>query len=72
MSDLKTDKCKKCGTDMTSDEKVCPSCGAEVPQGFNARPWIFLAIIILVLMEIMMGRGTGSENNVEPTTEIVK
>lgn len=72
MSELKTDKCEKCGTDMTSDEKKCPFCGAQVSQGFNARPWIFLAIIILMVMEILVSRGTGTESSNEPETEIVK
>ncbi len=64
--------CKKCGEEITADEKVCPSCGTEVPQGFNAKPWIILAIIILVIMEILLGRGPGAETKSEPTVEVVK
>ncbi len=72
MSDQKTDKCKKCGEEISAHEQVCPSCGEEVSQGFNAKPWIILAIIILVIMEILVGRGPGAETKSEPAVEIVK
>ena len=59
------EKCKNCGKHIEPDVEVCPYCDAKVARGFNATPWIMLAIVIYVIAEIFAGRTVGvvPENN---------
>jgi RNA polymerase subunit RPABC4/transcription elongation factor Spt4 len=53
------DICRKCGEKIEKGSDTCPHCGAEIEKGFFATPWIILAIVIYVVMEILAGRTVG-------------
>ena len=59
--------CRKCGEKVEKEADTCPHCGAKIEKGFFATPWIILAIVIYVVMEIIAGRTVGPKS--EPTTE---
>ena len=63
-------KCKNCGKQIEPDVEVCPHCGSEVTKGFNATPWIMLAIVIYVIAEIIVGRTVGVEPKKETPNEV--
>ena len=64
--------CKNCGKHIEPDVEVCPYCDAKVTKGFNATPWIMLALVIYVIAEIFAGRTVGVEPKSETPEEIVK
>ncbi|MDX1296595.1 MAG: hypothetical protein R3302_10005 [Sulfurimonadaceae bacterium] len=59
--------CRKCGETFEKGAEVCPHCGAKVEKGYFATPWIILAVVIYVVMEILAGRTVGPKP--EPVQE---
>jgi RNA polymerase subunit RPABC4/transcription elongation factor Spt4 len=62
--------CRKCGEKFEKGAEVCPHCGAEVPKGYFATPWIILAVVIYVVMEILAGRTVGPKPEPVPEPQI--
>lgn len=62
--------CRKCAEKFEKGAEVCPHCGAKVEKGYFATPWIILAVVIYVVMEILAGRTVGPKPEAVPATEI--
>lgn len=58
-------KCKTCGSDIASNAKTCPSCGAKNKKPFYTKVWFWvLAIIIFGAI----GGGTSSDKSDNQST----
>jgi len=64
--------CSSCGKHIEPEAEVCPYCEAPVSRGFNATPWIMLAIVIYVIAEIFAGRSVGVAPAEKTNKEVVK
>lgn len=45
-------KCKECGADISTDAKVCPSCGTTKPHKTNYKKMFIIGGIVLVLFTV--------------------
>ena len=48
MSDIKTKKCKSCGSEVVKLAKVCPECGAKLKMGWVKKILIGFGILIII------------------------
>lgn len=62
--------CRKCGEKFEKGADTCPYCGAKVEKGYFATPWIILAVVIYVVMEILAGRTVGPKPEPVPKTPV--
>ncbi len=62
--------CKQCGEKIEKEAETCPHCGGKIEKGFFATPWIMLAIVIYVVMEIIAGRTVGPKEEPAPDTQV--
>lgn len=56
-------KCKTCGSDIASNAKSCPGCGAKNKKPFYTKVWFW----VLVLFVIGAGSSGGSSSNKSST-----
>jgi predicted nucleic acid-binding Zn ribbon protein len=46
--------CKKCGAEISKNDKVCPECGVTVEDAQNSALMITIALILLVIFVIWL------------------
>ena len=56
-------KCKECGTDVSSDAKVCPKCGKDQRNFFMKHKVITFILVVIVLGVIAGVGGSNTTNN---------
>lgn len=65
----KMKKCGSCSSEIASNAKACPNCGAKCKKPFFKKWWFWLAIIIVfVLLISSTGDDSDSKTNVGATT----
>lgn len=58
----KMKKCKVCNTEIASNAKVCPNCGAKNKKPIYKKPWIYILAVVVVVIAIA---ASGGEKPVE-------
>lgn len=61
-------KCHECGTDVSTDAKTCPKCGAKVKKSSSgAGTMLIIGLVAAIFLAAMTG-GTGSNTSSDPET----
>lgn len=53
--------CRECGNPVSSEAKVCPSCGIKQPYQSPVRGFIFIAIVVFAIFKGCSGGGGNSD-----------
>ena len=56
-------KCKKCGKEIQSSEKVCPECGTKLKEPFYKKWWVWAIACLVIIVLVVPG-----ENESEPVS----
>lgn len=54
----KMTKCKSCNSDIATNAKTCPTCGAKIKKPIYKKWWFWLLIVIVV---VAIGSASGSD-----------
>lgn len=62
----KMTKCKSCNSDIATNAKTCPTCGAKVKKPIYKKWWFWLLIIIVVIAIGSVGGSDEGNTNDKP------
>lgn len=55
-------KCHECGTEVSTEAKTCPKCGAKVKKPMGGGTILLIGLVTIVVLSMTVGSGTPSSS----------
>ena len=68
---MKTKKCKRCGTFIPPEAKICPNCGAKAPKNHTVLKFLLFVLFVFILFVIWPSNSgkQSQDNNISDSEE---